>query len=51
MRVAKIGRNKHFGDSRGAYAGVGELVADQLLQLLAKAFGDAFIAMGIQLSG
>src|SRR5207248_3182913 len=47
MRVAKIGRNQHFGDSRRAHAGIGELVADQLLQLLAKAFGDAFIALRI----
>ena len=51
MRVAKIGRNQHFGDSRRAHAGVGELVADQLFQLFAEVFGDAFIAMGIQTSG
>ena len=51
MRVAKIGRNKHFGDSRGAYAGVGELVANQLLQFFAKAFGDAFIAVRVQVPG
>ncbi len=51
MRVAKIGRNQHFRDSRRAHAGVGELVADQLLQFLAKAFGDAFIAVRIQFPG
>ena len=49
--MAKIGRNQHFGDSRRAHAGVGQLVADELLQFLPKARGDAFVAMRIQLSG
>ena len=51
MRVAKIGRNQHFSDSRRAHAGVGELVADQLLQFFAKAFGNAFIAVRVQVPG
>ena len=51
MRPAKIRRNKHFGDGRRAHTRVGELVPNQLLQFLAKAFGDSFVPMRIQLSG
>ena len=48
--MAKIGRNKHFGDRHGAYAGIGKFVSDQFFEFLPDAFRDAFVAMRVQIS-
>ena len=49
--MAKVRRKMYFGDCCRPYARVGELVADQLLELLTDRFGDAFVAMRVQCSG
>ena len=47
VRLAKIGRKKHFGDRGTADPGVFQLVADQLFEFFTQAFGDAFVPMGV----
>jgi hypothetical protein len=40
-----------LADGRWAYPRIGQLIVDQLVQLLAEPFGDAFIAVRVQVSG
>ena len=50
MGVTMIGRKIHVANGHAADAGVGQLVADQLLEFFAEAFRKTFIAVGIQTS-
>lgn len=45
VRMAKIWRNQHLGHRSIADPGVGKLVRNELVQLLAEVFRDPFIAM------
>jgi hypothetical protein len=47
VRVFVIRGNMHFGDGRGADAGVGQFVADQLIEFLADDFGNTFATIGV----
>jgi len=47
--MAKVGRKKGLRDGGAAYSRVGEFVTDQLFQLFADAFGDAFVPMGVHI--
>src|SRR5580704_17835742 len=49
VSMAKVGRKKSLRDGSAAHSRVGEFVADQLFQLLADAFGDAFVPMGVHI--
>lgn len=50
MGVAKIRRNVCLRDRNIPDAGVGQLVSDDLFQFFPDAFGDAFVAVGVQIS-
>lgn len=50
MRMAKIGRKMDLGNRDRADTRVGQFVADQLFQFLAKALGNTFVTMGVQIS-
>jgi len=49
--MAMIGRKMHLGNGRRTDARVGHFVADQLFQFFANTFGEALIAVGVQVSG
>jgi hypothetical protein len=40
-----------LADRRRAYSRIGQFIVDQLVQLLAEPFGDAFVAMRVHTSG
>lgn len=51
VSMAKIRRKMRFSDRSTPDAGVGQLVSDQLFEFFADTFGDAFVAVGVQVPG